>query len=395
MEDSAAFYELGLELLRNIEREEGNSLVSPISLMRPLAVLAMGARGNTRAQIEHVLGAPVDDRLEDELRDLAGQWSAAGDTFSLADSLWIHEEFRPYGQFLARARKSFGTDVRTRAFDEATLLEINRWVREKTHGMIDSILEDIDPACGLYVIDACAFEGHWEEPYARSAVKRAMFHSEDGSIANVAMMYEAKTSGYLENELCTGFMKDYEGGRYAFIGLLPRKGMGISRFLANLSGDHLAELASMHSRDTVTTGLPKFDGRYRMNLSPLLQRLGMTDAFNPHRADLSAIAADRMGEPLYVGEVAQRTFIEVNERGTRASAATSINTVTGARPIERVEHHTVILDRPFVYLIIDALENVPLFMGTIGTVQPAGGFTARAPFASDVFHRLRGQRFRR
>ena len=363
--DPAPYYDLGLGLLKNIDAKDGNSLVSPISLARPLAVLATGAEGATRTQIEDVLGAPADGSLETELKSLAESWSKDGDTFSLADSIWLNETFEPNEQFISSAQNDFGAEVYDRSFDNATLQEINGWVDENTHGMIDSILEKIDPSYALYVIDACAFEGGWETPYEEGAVEEATFHAEDGTEARVDMMYEQDSSGYLENAQCTGFMKPYAGGRYAFVALLPKEGTSVSELLAETSGSELAELVRMGSQGTVNTGLPKFDGEYDMDLSGTLQRLGMTDAFDPQLANFSGISPEK----LCVGEAVQKTFIEVNEEGTKASAATEMGIEETSMAPDLEESHQVVLDRPFAYLIVDAVANVPLFMGTVGSID--------------------------
>ncbi len=363
--DPAPYYDLGLGLLQNVEAEDGNSLVSPVSLARPLALLATGAEGATRTQIEDVLGVAVDGTLETELKGLADGWSADGDTFSLADSLWVNETFEPAEQFIANAQNDFGAEVYDRAFDDATLGEINGWVDERTHGMIDSILERIDPSYALYVIDACAFEGGWETPYEEGTVEEATFTSEDGTEARVDMMYEQEASGYLENAQCTGFMKPYAGGRYAFVALLPKEGTSVSELLAETSGSELAELVRMGSQGTVNTGLPKFDGSYDMDLSGTLQRLGITDAFDPQLANFSGISPER----LCVGEAVQKTFIEVNEEGTKAGAATEVGIEETSMAPDLEEPHEVVLDRPFAYLIVDVTANVPLFMGTVGSID--------------------------
>lgn len=366
--DPAAYYELGLNLLSNVESENGNVLVSPISLARPLAVLADGAEGQTKAQIEGVLGFSADGTPDAELKSLAESWSGEGDTFSLADSLWVDESFNPNPQFIANAQENFGADVYDRTFDDATLSEMNSWVSENTHGMIPEILSAIDPSCALYVLDACAFEGTWEVPYAEDAVTPATFTAEDGTTSEVEMMREPDASGYLEDDWCTGFSKLYDGNRFAFVGLLPTEGTSIADFVNGIHGEQLASLIASGSQGQVSTGLPKFDGDFTLDLAGPLQRLGMTDAFDRTAADFSGITQDAAQSPVWVGEVLQKTFVEVDEEGTRAGAATEVGVeATGLNP-EESQTHEVVLDRPFVYLIVDVEANVPLFMGTVGSL---------------------------
>ena len=365
--DPTPYYELGLSLLRNIDAEGGSVLVSPISLARPLAVIAEGAEGSTLSQIYGVLGVTADGTLDTDLEALAASWSGEDDTFSIADSLWVNETFEPSDEFIAASKEEFGAEVFDRAFDDATLAEINGWVDENTHGMIDEILEKIDPSYALYVIDACAFEGKWEVPYGEGAVEEATFTAEDGSTSQVSMMWDEDYSGYLEDDLCTGFIKPYAGGKFAFIGLLPEEGATVEDLVGTIHGQQLAELVRMGSQGSARTGLPKFDGAYTMDLAGALKAMGMTDAFDQSKADFSGMLADPSQPSPWIGEVVQKTFVEVNEEGTKAAAATEVGfEVTSLAPESA---HEVVLDRPFVYLIVDAEANVPLFMGTVGSIS--------------------------
>lgn len=367
VDDAAPYYELGLNLLRNVEAENGNILVSPISLARPLAVLATGAKGETLNQIEGVLGTTASGMTDSQLKALADSWNGDGDTFTLADSLWLNRTFRPREQFIASAEEDFGAEVFDRDFDQATLTEINSWVNEHTKGMIPSILDDISPDAALYVIDACAFDGQWEEPYEESQVRPGDFTTVDGATQQVDLMWEDDAPGYLEDDWCTGFMKSYGDDRFKFVGLLPKEGSTVADLVGTIHGEQLADLVRMGGSGEATTALPKFDGEYTMTLNDALQRLGMTDAFDPDRADFSGIAEDPSAGMPYIGKVLQKTFVEVSEAGTKAAAATSVEIETTALAPEG-EAREVVLDRPFLYLIVDAEANAPLFMGTVGSI---------------------------
>ena len=181
------------------------------------------------------------------------------------------------------------------------------------------------------------------------------------------MMHSTEGS-YLEGELATGFVKPYAGYDYAFVGLLPAEGVSVDELLAGLDGAALKELLTPVEGAAADIGLPRFTASYEAELSDTLRALGMTDAFEAGRADFSRMGASGQG-PLYVGSVLHKTFIDVNEEGTRAAATTTVSMDGAAAPSEPIERHEVILDRPFVYLIVDLRTDMPLFIGTFMGVE--------------------------
>ena len=358
--EGADTYDFALGLLRESAGEE-STLVSPLSVLSALALAESGAEGETLAQMEQVTGMSVD-----ELTDLLQAYGALVDDgpLSVANSVWLRDSdgLVVEDDFLETCGGRLGAQVFSAPFDDSTVADVNAWISEKTHEMIPQMLNQISDDAQLLLVNALAFEGGWEDPFDSALVSPDTFTREDGTERDVTMMRSTEDS-YLENELATGFVKPYEGYDYAFVGLLPAEGVTVDELLASLDGSALEELLTPVEGAGAEIGLPKFTAAYEAELGGALRALGMTDAFDPDLADFSRMGTSDKG-PLAVGGVLHKTFIDVNEEGTRAAAATVIPMDGVAAPGGPIEYHEVILDRPFVYLIMDLRTGLPVFAGT-------------------------------
>lgn len=353
-------YDFALGLLRE-SADEKNTLVSPLSVLSALAMAESGASGETLAQMEQATGMGAD-----ELTDMLQAYGAlAGDgPLRTANSVWLRDSdgLSVEDDFLATCGERLGAQVFSAPFDDSTVADVNAWVSEKTDEMIPQMLSQISDSAQVLLVNALAFDGGWEDPFDSALVSPDTFTCEDGTEQDVTMMHSAEDS-YLEGELATGFVKPYEGYDYAFVGLLPAEGVSVEELLASLDGDALEELLTPVAGAAAEIGLPKFTSSYEAELTDALRSLGMTDAFDATRADFSRMGTSEQG-PLYVGSVLHKTFVDVNEEGTRAAAATTVSMDGAAAPGGPVEYHEVILDRPFVYLIVDLRCDLPVFVGT-------------------------------
>lgn len=353
-------YDFALGLLRE-SADEKNTLVSPLSVLSALAMAESGASGETLAQMEQATGMGAD-----ELTDMLQAYGAlAGDgPLRTANSVWLRDSggLSVEDDFLVTCGERLGAQVFSAPFDDSTVADVNAWVSEKTDEMIPQMLSQISDSAQVLLVNALAFDGGWEDPFDSALVSPDTFTCEDGTEQDVTMMHSAEDS-YLESELATGFVKPYEGYDYAFVGLLPAEGVSVEELLASLDGDALEELLTPVAGAAAEIGLPKFTSSYEAELTDALRSLGMTDAFDATRADFSRMGTSEQG-PLYVGSVLHKTFVDVNEEGTRAAAATTVSMDGAAAPGGPIEYHEVILDRPFVYLIVDLRCDLPVFIGT-------------------------------
>ena len=365
--DGSATYDFALDLLRaSVDEASGKStLVSPLSVLYALAMTENGADGETLAQMEQVTGMGADE-LTDTLQAYLLRADADDSPLSLANSVWLRdsEGLAVEDSFLETCGGRLGAQVFSAPFDDSTVADVNAWISEKTHEMIPNMLDRISDGTQLLLVNALAFEGAWEEPFDSALVTPDTFTSEDGTERDVDMMHSTEGT-YLEGELATGFAKPYEGYDYLFVGLLPAEGVTVAELLEDLDGEGLSELLEPVDNTVVQVGLPKFTGSHEIELSDALRALGMTDAFEEGVADFTRMGSSDAG-PLYVGGVLHKTFIDVDEKGTRAAAATAVAMDGADAPIEEEpEVKEVILDRPFVYLILDQATMTPVFTGTV------------------------------
>ncbi len=362
-----------VDLFRETAENGKNTLISPLSVLYALAMTANGAKGETLTEMESVLGMEIDG-LNSYLYDYMASLPRADKyKLSAANSIWFtdDERFSVVDEFLQLNADYYGADVYRAPFDEKTCGDINGWVKEKTDGMIKKILDEINPDSVMYLINALAFDAEWEEIYSGTTVHYGNFTLENGTKKAVEFM-NSQENAYLEDEKATGFVKYYAGRKYAFVGLLPKTGVTVSDYVASLDGEKLYGMLSDPSREKVNVAIPKFETEYDVTMNDVLIKMGMPTAFDRYKADFSGLGTyrdDGAVRNVYIGKVLHKTFIAVDEKGTKAGAATVVDlpTATGAAPIS--EPKRVILDRPFVYMLIDCENNLPFFIGTMYNVE--------------------------
>ncbi|MBE6968259.1 MAG: serine protease [Ruminococcaceae bacterium] len=367
---AAAAADFGVKLFQNSMEEGENTLISPLSVLYALAMTANGADGETLAQMEQVLGMDTEN-LNGYMRAYLDLLPEAKDyKLSLANSIWFKDDpnFAVEQSFLQTNADYYGAGAYKAAFDEATKNDINNWVKEHTDGMIPEILDEIPDEAVMYLVNALAFDAEWAEVYEEFQIRDGSFTTEAGVQQDVDMMH-SEEHAYLEDDMATGFIKYYKDRKYAFAALLPNEGVSVSEYVSGLSGAHLQELLSNPQNVTVFASMPKFETEYGIEMSEVLQEMGMTDAFDWMTADFSRLGTYNVdGMNICINRVLHKTFISVSERGTRAGAATAVE-MTAEGAMEIVDFKEVVLDRPFVYMLIDCETNLPFFIGTMMDVE--------------------------
>ena len=350
----------------SMEKEgKANHLISPLSAMICLSMLANGAEGETLAQMEAVLGMPIEELNKNLYAYTCDLYVGEDCKVSLADSIWYRDgdSFTVREEFLQTCADWYEAQQYAAPFDESTRKDINAWAKKYTDGMIDTILEDPIPAdTVMYLINALVFDAKWEEEYEKKDIDADIFTDCKG-VEHAVEMLCSEESRYLTVEGGYGVARPYKGNGYYFVGLLPEESVDIYDFAASVTGEAWVAMWTEQTRTTVYTRIPEFTYASDMELTPVLQEMGMTDLFDEGLADLTGIGEGASGN-LYCSGVYQKTFIEVNRHGTKAAAITwGENKCESA--VQIVEPKYVYLDRPFVYAIVDTKTGLPLFVGVV------------------------------
>ena len=353
-DDATAATDFAVRLFR--EAYDGNNtLISPLSAMLALSMTANGAKGKTLSQMESAFGMSLDDLNEFFYSYRTGLAQTEKSKLTLANSIWLHGSFNVKSTFLQTNADFFGADAYKTPFDETTLRKINEWVNEKTDGMIPELIDEIPGDTVLYLINALFFDAEWANPFSPSNTQPGTFTKENGERVKVDLMIAEEVCDYVVSDQAQGIVKYYGGGEYAFVALLPNKYVLLSDFVASLDGGSLRSLLTNRQTGEVRIRLPKYEVEYTVDLSDALKNMGMTAAFGG-KADFSGITGRR--RDLRVDSVVQKTFFSVDENGTRAGAATESGLYMSVKP-------TFVFTRPFVYMLVDTRNYLPLFIGTL------------------------------
>ncbi len=364
----AAVTDFAVRLFKASMEDGENTLISPLSVLVALSMTANGANNETLTQMQSVLGMPISELntwIHSYIENLPEEEKYK---LSLANSIWFtdDERFTVNQDFLQTNADYYGADIYRAAFNDATCKEINKWVEDKTDGMIKNILDEIPPEAVMYLINALAFDAEWQDIYNEYAISKEQFTTENGIKQNVDMM-RSEESVYLEDKKATGFIKYYKDRKYAFAALLPNEGVSVFEYVATLDGEHLNNLLTNAEPATVYTSIPKFETEYDVEMSDILCDMGMPNAFSGAMADFNKLGHSTAGN-IFISRVIHKTFISVDERGTKAGAATVVEAVDECAPVI-IDPKQVFLDRPFVYMLIDCETNLPFFIGTMMEVE--------------------------
>ena len=382
---------LGVNLFKESVKDGSgeNTLISPISIIYAMAMCANGAEGKTRHEmLAALINGSYTGPLEDGMRETPGE----GDIFDewqerlngylasyltaienyegdperpadlhIANSIWMKndDKFHVEQDFLETNGKYYNAGLYKSDFDESARKEINKWIEDNTKGLIKDMLKEMNPDAIMYLINALGFEAEWLSPYDDYQVIDEMFHGENGD-KEVAFMH-SKEWGYLKDDLATGFIKPYAGWDYAFVGLLPNEGVSVDEYIASLTGEGLHEMLTDYSQEEVIVSIPQFESESALSLVEYFEQLGVSDAVDVNNADFTRLGTYEE-KNILIGNILHNTYIKVDQKGTKAGAATVIEMLAeAAMPMEPPKE--VYLDRPFVYMIIDTNQSIPLFIG--------------------------------
>ncbi|MFN2199277.1 MAG: serpin family protein [Anaerolineales bacterium] len=362
-----------LDLYRELRSQPGNLVFSPYSISLALAMTYAGAREETASQMEEALHFtlpneqlhPAFNTLDQSLARLASSENG-GITLELANSLWAQQDFSFLPDYLDLLAQNYGAGVQLVDYAgdaEAARQAINAWVEAQTHDKIQDLFKEgsLDPLTRLVLVNAIYFKAAWQTQFDRSATDDGDFHLLDGSLVQVPMMtFKDKGSapvsyGSGESYLAVGL--PYANPGVEMVILLPTEG-NFETFEAGTDEIQLTALLNEMRQTEMMITMPRFKSVAEFSLPGVLQALGMVDAFGG-QADFSGMDGQK---DLFIGDVVHKAFVEVNEQGTEAAAATGVQMkfLSSSSPSFEVR-----IDHPFVYLIYDRKSGTILFMGRV------------------------------
>ena len=350
------FNELTTILLNyfKISSENKNLVLSPVSIIMLLAILADAVDGNTRQEVLKAIGNDITyQELLDIVVGLLGEISKSS-SVKISNAVCVNESFKD--TILDSYKNGIEQNFAGKVFSSENMVDdINNWVKDATNGMIDQIANDNMKNMALCLMNAIAFESDWEEPYEDQAIIEDDFTNLDGTISKVDYLMSTENL-YIEDSQFTGFLKPYKGSNYVFMGLLPKRKDLLKKKLAPIN---FSDLYYYASETEVDISMPEFKLEMEKEITDLCKQLGVQLAFSEN-ADFSLLST----MPLKVSDIKHKASIQVDRKGTVAAAATWAEIEVGcAMPMDISERKEVYLERPFIYAVMNVETGLPVFTG--------------------------------
>lgn len=369
LDPSARRAAVAFRLYRELARGSGNVFVSPYSLEMALAMAQAGARGSTARAFAQVLGS-----------DPAGSPAQPGGNglrFTVANALWPQRRFPLRPGYVAEIKTKFGGLVQLLDFSgapQASARIINRWVSEKTHGRIDSLVSasELEQKTSLMLTDAVYFKGVWVKSFDPGDTYKQKFHLPGGRRVRTQMMHNTAHFYLYRGKTFKMLVLPFRGGHDAveMLVLLPDHINQLGSLEQQLKVSALDDWVGQAERKLVEVTLPKFRDTDLLQLTAAAKALGIAIAFSKHQADFSGIAR-LVSRRLYVSSVLQKTYVDLDEKGTEAAAATAVMEATATAVYQAPTEQTIVFDanHRFVYLIRDETTGDILFIGRMANPQ--------------------------
>lgn len=375
--------EFALDLYGKLCGKEGNLFFSPYSISTALAMTYGGARGQTETQMSVVLHFPffakpgpeisstlIRDRQKfasvfgEIVKDLNERGEEGGYQLSVANALWGQKGYEFLDEFVELIESNYDGKLNEADFiraTEATRKIINKWVEKKTNNKIQNLIQKgvLDSMTRLVLTNAIYFKGNWARQFKKDNTKDAPFTLADGGKVDTAMMNQTAEFGYMETESFQVLELPYVDDELSMIIFLPREIEGLDEFEKTLTVENLSKWLSRLYKREVIVSVPKFKMTSQFSLASVLKSMGMADAFSSN-ANFSGINGKK---DLFISAVIHKAFVDVNEEGTEAAAATAVGIrLTSVGPSRKP---VFMADHPFLFLIRDNHSGSILFIGRV------------------------------
>lgn len=352
---------------------DANVFISPFSVSSALQMVGNGAAGQTETEMQQVLhttglsSAIANPAFQELNRQLASRKDA---TLNLANGIWFKQGFHLKSAFVADNEKFFQAELAGVDFaNPQSAQTINQWADKQTRGKIKDIVQyPFDPMTRVILANAIYFKGKWVSPFDKQETRPRDFHLSSGKVNPAPMMVQNRKFEYQETPDFQAVRLPYEGGLQMQV-FLPAKYSSPQKLLESFKapGNWQGNIQPAFAMRKGILMLPKFKMEYAISLNDALKALGMKRAFGDD-ADFSAMAA----EPLFISEVKQKSYVDVDEAGTEAAAVTTVTMLSKAMaPLPPRDIFKMIVDRPFLFVISDTASSSILFLGVVN--DPATG----------------------
>lgn len=358
------------DLFGQVRTKSGNLFCSPLSISAALAMTSAGAKGETLTEITKVLHLPESQEathagfaaLMEQLTPSAGQ---AKYELHIANALWAQQGFPFRPEFLGLTEKQYKAGLRNVDFRRAAdaVKTINRWIEEQTKDKIKDLLSpsDVSSDTRLVLTNAIYFKGKWKKPFDKKATRDEEFYLSGGSTAKAPLMHQSGNYRHFSGDGLQAVALPYDGGNLEMLVLLPAEKDGLAKVEGGLTAEKLDGWVKAMRPRNGDVAVPRFKFTAKFELSDALQALGMKRAFTGD-ADFSGMStADRLA----IDKVIHQAFIDVNEEGSEAAAATAVTVKREAARPRPEERFTFRADHPFLFAIRDAKTESLLFLGRV------------------------------
>ncbi|MCB2379625.1 serpin family protein [Hymenobacter sp. BT635] len=341
----------------------GNVFISPLSISAALTMAYNGADGTTKEAMRQTLGfqPQTDEQISQAYQTLTELLRGMDKrvTFTAANSIWYAPQYELQAPFVQKNTTYFEAAVQPLDFSSAKAKDvINGWVRDKTKGKIDGIIESLPPDQVMVLVNALYFKGTWTYPFDAKLTQKAPFKRADGSSASVDFMTLQKGSYHYYQDAAQQVIDlPYGNQQFSMTLVVPQGQTTVNDLARTISSTQLSSWLSSAKPTTLVLRLPKFKMEYKNSLNEMLITLGMGEAFSG-QANFSRMLVGRTSG-LAISDVLHKTYVEVNEEGTEAAAVTSVGIINTSVP------PTVSVDRACLFMIREKSTNAILFIGQL------------------------------
>lgn len=346
-----------------LENNNKNMIYSPLSLKYALNMLKDGADGNTKKQIEEVIGSGNISKYND-----------IDNVLSIANAFYIKNDYKKNikSDYIKTLSDKYNAEIKYDSFENAD--NMNEWIKEKTLGQIDEAISpaDLSNSTKTVLINALAIDMKWKNQFETEATTGEDFTLENGEILKATTMqkeFKDSSMSYYQGDDATAVSMDlskYDDTQLEFVAIMPKD--NLSDYIKNLDYDKYEKItkslrSSSRTSDGVDLKIPKFSFDYNIDLDNDLKNMGITDVFDSQKANLTKMANPETN--LFVSKALQEAHIDFTEKGVKAAAVTAMITKDSAAIIQKKQPIEIKIDRPFMYVIKDKKTNEIWFVGTV------------------------------